>query len=137
MSRLGGCQRSGNGRRPQKKCSVAGKFSQRWIPLDAKILSAITGVIEGDFARQIDTLQGPEGHENRLVCGRQILFKRDSHVATNALHGSVYDMGDLVNVVLINDDQFICIYLRHGVFRHEGSRPQPTPSIMLWLVLLD
>ena len=70
--------------------------------------------------------------------GRQMLFKLDSHVATNALHGSVYDMGDFVNVVLINDNlvQFICIYLGHRVFRREGLRPQPTPSIMLWLALL-
>ena len=77
--------------------------------LDAKILSAITNVLEGDFGRQIDTFKEREGHEGRLVRGRQVLWKLDSYLATNALHGSVYDMEDLLNVVLVNDNlvQFI------------------------------
>ena len=68
--------------------------------LDAKILSAITNVLEGDFARQIDTFKEREGHEGRLVRGRQILHKLNAYLSTNALHGSVYDMEDLLNVVM-------------------------------------
>ena len=77
--------------------------------LDAKILSAITNVLEGDFARQIDTFKEREGHEGRLVRGRQIFHKLNAYLSTNALHGSVYDMEDLLNVVMINENlvQFI------------------------------
>ena len=80
--------------------------------LDAKILSAITNVLEGDegdFARQIDTFKEREGHEGRLVRGRQILHKLNAYLSTNALHGSVYDMEDLLNFVMINENlvQFI------------------------------
>ena len=77
--------------------------------LDAKTLSAMTNVLEGDFARQIDTFKEREGHEGRLVRGRQILHKLNAYLSTNALHGSVYDMEDLLNVVMLNDNlvQFI------------------------------
>ena len=81
----------------------------RFTTLDAKILSAITNVLEGDFARQIDTFKEQEGNEKRLVRGRQVLCKLDACLATNALHGSVYDMEELLNVVMTNDNlvQFI------------------------------
>ena len=62
--------------------------------LDAKILSAITNVLESDFVRQIDTFKEREGNENRLVRGKQVLWTLDAYLATNALHGSVYDMED-------------------------------------------
>ena len=50
-----------------------------------------------------------EGHEGRLVRGRQILHKLNAYLSTNALHGSVYDMEDLLNFVMINENlvQFI------------------------------
>ena len=70
--------------------------SSGFATLDAKIHSAITNVLEGDFARQMDTFKEREGHENRFVRGRQILWKLDGYLATNALHGSVYDMEEFV-----------------------------------------
>ena len=72
--------------------------------LDAKILSAITNVLEGDFARQIDTFKEREGHEGRLVRSRQIIHKLNAYLSTNAHHGSVYDMEDLLNVVMLNEN---------------------------------
>ena len=63
---------------------------------DAKILSGLTNVLEGDFARQTDTFKETEAHAGRLVRGRQLLLRLHSHFATNALHGSVYDMEGLM-----------------------------------------
>ena len=39
--------------------------------LDAKVVSAITNVLEGEFARQIDSFKEREAHAGRLVRGRQ------------------------------------------------------------------
>ena len=52
-----------------------------------------------------------EGNENRFVRGRRILWKLDAYLATNALHGSVYDMEDLLNVVMVNDN--LVQFIRH------------------------
>ena len=40
--------------------------------LDAKVLSAITNVLEGEFARQIYSFKEREAHAGRLVRGRQV-----------------------------------------------------------------
>eukprot|EP00439_Symbiodinium_sp_Y106_P044186 s4029_g5.t1 len=88
--------------------------------LDAKILSAITNVLEGDFARQIDTFKEREGHEGRLVRGRQILHKLNAYLSTNALHGSVYDMEDLLNVVMLNEN--LVQFVRNWDTVHSGMK---------------
>ena len=72
--------------------------------LDAKVLSAITNVLEGEFARQIDSFKEREAHAGRLVRGRQVLAKFDAYFATSALHGSLYDFEDLLGVKLINEN---------------------------------
>ena len=72
--------------------------------LDAKVLSAITNVLEGEFARQIDSFKEREAHAGRLVRGRQVLAKLDAYFATSALHGSLYELEDLLGVKLINEN---------------------------------
>ena len=72
--------------------------------LDAKVLSAITNVLEGEFARQIDSFKEPQPHAGRLVRGRQVLAKLDAYFATSALHGSLYELEDLLGVKLINEN---------------------------------
>ena len=72
--------------------------------LDAKIMSALTNILEGDFARQTDTYKETEAHSGRMVRGRQLMFRLHNYFATNALHGSVYDMEDLMNCVMVNEN---------------------------------
>ena len=71
--------------------------------LDAKILSAVTNIVSGDFARQVDTFKEREAHHDRLVRGRQVLLMMDKYFSTNALHGSVYDIEDLLSVTMVNE----------------------------------
>ena len=55
--------------------------------------------LEGDFARQMDTSKEREANaRGGTVRGRQILFKLNDRFATNALHGSVYDLEDLLAI---------------------------------------
>ena len=96
--------------------------------LDAKILSAITNVLEGDFARQIDTFKEREGHEGRLVRGRQILHKLNAYLSTNALHGSVYDMEDLLNVVMINEN--LVQFIRNWDTVLSGMKKTPADDVL-------
>ena len=42
--------------------------------LDAKLMSALTNVITGHFARIVDTFKENEASADRIVRGRQILF---------------------------------------------------------------
>ena len=71
--------------------------------LDAKILSAVTNIVNGDFARQVDTtFKEREAHHNRLVRGRQVLLMMEKYFSTNALRGSVYDIEDLLSVTMVN-----------------------------------
>ena len=55
-------------------------------------------------ARQTDTFKETEAHAGRLVRGRQLLLRLHNHFATNALHGSVYDMEDLMNCIMVNQN---------------------------------
>ena len=72
--------------------------------LDAKILSAVTKIVSGDFARQVDTFKDREAHHNRLLRGRQVNLMMDTYYfSTNALHGSVYDIEDLLSVTMVNE----------------------------------
>ena len=68
--------------------------------LDAKVLSAISNVLEGEVARQIDSFKEREAHAGRLVRGRRVLAKLDAYFATSALHGSLYEFEDLLGVKL-------------------------------------
>ena len=102
--------------------------SSGFATLDAKIHSAITNVLEGDFARQMDTFKEREGHENRFVRGRQILWKLDGYLATNALHGSVYDMEDLLNVVMVNDN--LVQFIRNWDTVLSGIKKTPSDDVL-------
>ena len=68
--------------------------------LDAKLLSALTNIITGDFARKVDTFKETEANEGRIVRGRQVLFMLHDHFSTNMKHGSTYALQDLFSVHL-------------------------------------
>ena len=85
-------------------------------------------MLEGDFARQIDTFKEREGHEGRLVRGRQILHELTAYLATNALHGSVYDMEDLLIVVMIN--QNLVQFIRNCDTVLSGMKKTPADDVL-------
>ena len=72
--------------------------------MDAKILSVLTHILEGDLARQTGTFKETEAHGGRLVRGRQLFHRLHNNFATNALHGSVYDMEDLMNCIMVSEN---------------------------------
>ena len=96
--------------------------------LDAKVLSAVTNVLEGDFARQMDTLKEREAHAGRLVRGRQILFLLHQHFATNILHNSVYDMEDLLSVTLVNEN--LVMFVRNWDTVLSGIQTTPEDKVL-------
>ena len=68
--------------------------------LDAKLLSALTNIITGDFARKVDTFKETEATAGRIVRGRQVLFMLHDHFSTNIKHGATYALQDLFSVQL-------------------------------------
>ena len=68
--------------------------------LDAKLLSALTDIITGDFARKVDTFKETEATAGRIVRGRQVLFMLHDHFSTNIKHGATYALQDLFSVQL-------------------------------------
>ena len=58
--------------------------------LDAKLLSALTNIITGDFARKVDTFKETEATAERIVRARQVLFMFQDHFSTNIKHGATY-----------------------------------------------
>ena len=73
--------------------------------LDAKLLSALTNIITGDFARKVDTFKETEATAGRIVRGRQVLFMLHEHFSTNIKHGATYALQDLFSVQLRGENQ--------------------------------
>ena len=72
--------------------------------LDAKLMSALTNIITGHFARIVDTFKENEASQDRIVRGRQILFMLHDHFSTNIKHGATYALEDLFSITLRNDN---------------------------------
>ena len=102
--------------------------SEGFSTLDAKIMSALTNILEGDFGRQVDTFKETEAHSGRMVRGRQLLLRLHNYFATNALHGSVYDMEDLMNCKMVNDN--LTVFLRNWDTILSGIPVQPDNSVL-------
>ena len=75
-----------------------------FLTLDAKLLSALTNIIQGDLARQVDTFKEVEAQKRNPVRGRQVLLMVHEHLSTNIKHGATYAMEDLLNVRLVNNN---------------------------------
>ena len=99
-----------------------------FVTLDAKVLSAITNVLEGEFARQTDTFKEREANAGRPVRGRQILFRLNDHFATNALHGSVYDLEDLLAITLANEN--LVVFLSNWETVLSGIQKAPDETFL-------
>jgi hypothetical protein len=68
--------------------------------LDAKLLSALTNIITGDFARKVDTFKETEATAGRIVRARQVLCMFQDHFSTNIKHGATYTLQGLFSVQL-------------------------------------
>ena len=99
-----------------------------FVTLDAKVLSAITNVLEGEFARQTDTFKEREANAGRPVRGRQVLFRLNDHFATNALHGSVYDLEDLLAITLANEN--LVVFLSNWETVLSGIQKAPDETFL-------
>ena len=68
-----------------------------FLTLDAKLLSALTNIIQGDLARQVDTFKEVEAQKRNPARGRQVLLMVHEHLSTNIKHGATYAMEDLTS----------------------------------------
>ena len=67
--------------------------------LYVKLLSALTNIVTGDFARKVDTFKETEANEARIIRGRHVLFMLHDHFSTNMKHGSTPALQDLSSQV--------------------------------------
>ena len=68
--------------------------------LDAKLLSALSNICSGEFARKVNTFKEKESAADRPVRGRQVLLMMDEFFSTNIKHGATYSLKDLFAVKL-------------------------------------
>ena len=80
------------------------KDSGKFVTLDAKLMSSLTNILEGDFARQLDIFKEEQAKSGTPARGRQALLMIHKHFSTSRKHGAVYDIEDLMAVTLVNDD---------------------------------
>ena len=80
------------------------KDSGKFVTLDAKLMSSLTNICEGDFARQLDIFKEEQAKSGTPARGRQALIMIHKHFSTSRKHGAVYDIEDLMAVTLVNDD---------------------------------
>ena len=80
------------------------KDSGKFVTLDAKLMSSLTNICEGDFARQLDIFKEEQAKSGTPARGRQALLMIHKHFSTSRKHGAVYDIEDLMAVTLVNDD---------------------------------
>ena len=74
------------------------------MTLDARLMSSLTNICEGDFARQLDIFKEEQAKSGTPARGRQALLMIHKHFSTSRKHGAVYDIEDLMAVTLVNDD---------------------------------
>ena len=96
--------------------------------LDAKLLSALTNIITGDFARKVDIFKETEANEGRIIRGRQVLFMLHDHFSTNMKHGPTYALQDLFSVRLKGDNLKTFISNRDQVLA--GIQKVPEESVL-------
>ena len=78
--------------------------SGKFATLDAKLMSALTNVIDGDLSRQLDIFKENEAKKGIHAKGRQALRMIHKHFSTSQKHGAIYDLEDLMAVQMVNDD---------------------------------
>ena len=78
--------------------------SGKFATLDAKLMSALTNVIDGDLSRQLDIFKENEAKKGIHAKGRQALWMIHKHFSTSQKHGAIYDLEDLMAVQMVNDD---------------------------------
>jgi len=77
--------------------------SGKFVTLDAKLMSSLTSMCEGDFARQLDIFKEEQAKAGTHARGRQALLMIHKRFGTSRKHGAVYDseiMGHLEPLIL-------------------------------------
>ena len=72
--------------------------------LDAKLLSSLANVVEGDLARRFDNIKEQALIKGESTRGRQALWLFHGHFSTHIHLGAVYAPEDLMSVRMKNDD---------------------------------
>ena len=80
------------------------KDSGKFVTLDAKLMSSLTNICEGEFARQLDIFKEEQAKSGTPARGRQALLMIHKHFSTSRKHGAVYGVEDLMAVTLVIDD---------------------------------
>ena len=78
--------------------------TEKYVTLDAKLLSALSNIAVGELARKIDTFKEKESLNNRPVRGRQVLLMFHEFFSTNIKHGATYRLDDLFAVQMKGDN---------------------------------
>ena len=78
--------------------------TEKYVTLDAKLLSALSNIAIGELARKIDTFKEKESLNNRPVRGRQVLLMFHEFFSTNIKHGATYRLDDLFAVQMKGDN---------------------------------
>jgi hypothetical protein len=78
--------------------------SGKFVTLDAKLMSSLTSICEGDFARQLDIFKEEQARAGTHARGRQALLMIHKRFGTSRKYGAVYDIEDLMAVTLVNAD---------------------------------
>ena len=78
--------------------------SEGMATLDAKLLSSLTNIVEGDLARRLDNIKERALMKGESTRGRQALWLFHDHFSTHIHLGAVYALEDLMSVRMKNDD---------------------------------
>ena len=78
--------------------------SEGMATLDAKLLSSLTNIAEGDLARKLDNVKEAALVGGTSTRGRQALWLFHDHFSTHVHLGAIYALEDLMSVRMRNDD---------------------------------
>ena len=76
----------------------------KFLPLDTKLLAALSKVVKGELGRRILNHKEVEASKGNAVRERQVLLKFEQFFKTNEEVGSLYSVEDLLKVSLNSDD---------------------------------
>ena len=96
--------------------------------LDAKLLSALSNICSGEFARKVNTFKEKESAADRPVRGRQVLLMMDEFFSTNIKHGATYSLKDLFAVKLKGEN--LRTFISNWDTVNAGITHPPDPSVL-------
>ena len=89
---------------PEAKFEDFFTIPDNYRSVDAKVANAVLRIVHGDLQRRMNLKIELESKENRRVRGFQLFFMIHEWNRTTAVVGSMFDLTDLMNVKLQQDD---------------------------------